>query len=248
MVESEEKPSKNRTQIETKRNKDSKNSNSVSPFMIIIAVVLSGLVLFFLFLHTFGSSKDPVDYITLGLLTLLVVSSLIPFAKSILLPGGAGVNLLRMDDPAITNANKSVEKLLSQPQREKIAKENVSNVPADNLNRGYPWRTLIPEHPNAALTEVRREIDIQLHRLQRHSGVEISKEWESPSQVLRKLLENNVVTQFEYEAIENIIRACNKAAHSGAVDVDAAVVILRLAEEMRELLLMKINRLKEQGK
>lgn len=248
MAKHEENAGKNRDQNDNKRNKVGRKNNSVSPYRIIIAASLSGLVLFFLFLHTFGSSRDPVDYTTLGLLTLLVVSSLIPFAKSILLPGGAGVDLLRIDDPAIKNANQSVEKLLSQHQKEAIPPENVQNESEANLNHRYPWRDLIPNHPNAALTEARRDIDIQLHRLQRHSGVERSTEWESPSQVLRKLREKNIVTQFEYEAIENIIRACNKAAHSGSVDVDAAVVILRLAEEMRELLLMKINRLKEQGK
>ena len=187
MAKYKENLEKNQDQNDANRNKVSKNSNSVSSYRIIIAASLSGLVLFFLFLHTFGSPKDPVDYTTLGLLTLLVVSSLIPFAKSILLPGGAGVNLLRMDDPAIKDANQSVEKLLSQHQKETIPPEKVQNESVANLNRRYPWRALIPDHPNAALTEVRRDIDIQLHRLQRHSGVEISKEWESPSHVLRKL-------------------------------------------------------------
>ena len=139
MAKHEENAGKNEDQNDNNRNKVGRNNNSGSPYRIIIAVSLSCLVLFFLFLHTFGSSRDPVDYTTLGLLTLLVVSSLITFAKSILLPGGAGVDLLRMDDPA----NQSVEKVLSQPQKEAFPQESVQNEPEANLNHRYPWRDLI---------------------------------------------------------------------------------------------------------
>lgn len=100
------------------------------------------------------------------------------------------------------------------------------------LDMSY-YRNLSKQDPNIAFAGLRMEIDLMIKNLAKGFKIEISDS-DSTDDKLRKLRDNDAITDNQFDLIKKLIKLCNNAIHGLKVTDEDANAILDIATVLRD--------------
>lgn len=185
-------------------------------FLIILALIL---------IHGIWPEAFVIDKLSMLLLLLLAIPLLAPFIKK---AKWFGAEFEFKDQ--IEKAKKLVEK--SEAQAKKQYGDRLAHKPRFETFSTSSAQRLIAEDPNLALAALR----IDMERVLSHAvGVLVSTKETRPltiSQSTRLLLEHELISEEQSDAIRTIIQICNKAVHGAEVTAAEATEVLSLTNRL----------------
>jgi len=197
----------------------------------LVAVILALVIVAFLIIHS-AYPKTVVDATTLGLLGLLILVMLIPFAKSITLPGGGGVNLL----DEFASAKVAADQATKEQQQKGQARSLAPMKPHEPS-----WRNFLDVDANIALAGLRIEIEERVRELAHKRGIVGDRDLSTTRVILRRLQSEGVLTDSEHHAIESVVNACNQAVHATEIPSNAAYLASDVGETALKILDQKLS-------
>ena len=100
------------------------------------------------------------------------------------------------------------------------------------LDMSY-YRNLSKQDPNIAFAGLRMEIDLMIKNLAKGFKIEISDS-DSTDDKLRKLRDNDAITDNQFDLIKKLIKLCNNAIHGLKVTDEDANAILDIGTVLRD--------------
>lgn len=191
--------------------------------VIIIVILLSSVIGFFLILHTVEPESN-VDATTLGLLGLLIAVWCLPLAKSVTLPGGAKIDLRDSSLKVAIDSRRSLE--VTQPTI-RTAGTNLENT----------WQRLLSSDRNLALAGLRIEIERLLREMGKRTG--LSDDRIAMGSLVARLAESGTLSDSEQRLIQSVLSVCNRAVHGANVTPEAAALTADLGDTVVRILRMK---------
>lgn len=184
---------------------------------ISITLTASSLALIHLISPSLG-----IDAITVALLVFGALPWLLPFLKSVELPGGLKIEL--------RDAKAATEKIMSQPiVGIMVAKEDGADT-ANIMGGVVPLDAIaILQHiairdPNLAMVGFRIEIEKRLRQVADNKNIDTSR---MPlSRLIKELQVGNILPQQVADGLIELVALGNRAAHGVEVSSDAASWVL----------------------
>jgi len=224
-----------------------------------ISIILVFIITTFIILHTFIPSLT-IDTTTLGLLGLLIVALIIPFAKSITLPGGSGFTIPEQLLKADAEVKKAQEELASEGlitttsgvittsngSLTSSLADGVLTLSESSMMTQQTLTDLINYDPNLALAGLRIEIEKRVTLLSElvDKDSESSKSRAPLLTKVQKLSQSKYFSINEVNAIKSVLRILNSAAHGELVSQSSAEYAFDLGQEIIKILDLRINQQK----
>lgn len=183
------------------RSVDESNGNAIKrlPFRRLRQIISAGALLLTA-VHLIWPNLG-IDPTTIALLFIVVLPWLAPLIKSLELPGGWKIEFQTLQEAA--SRADAAGLLAAQPSVKKAA---------------YSFQSVAAQDPNLALAGLRIEIEQRLSRLAEASGVKTPRP-AGIGQLLRALVQNNVLTSEERSILADMTITLNYAVHGATVDV-----------------------------
>jgi hypothetical protein len=190
-----------------------------------LATILAAFIIAHLIFPTVA-----VDTTTLALLAMFVVVMLLPFAKSISLPGGVSFELKDVEP-----AKEAVQAAISDAA---TGREEVSV--ARKTERPAYWRALLSDDANIALAGLRIEIERRMLELAEKTGATPVRPM-GLGELIRILLEKGILSRDEEAAIRAVLDVCNRAVHARTISPEAAQLAADLGDQVLRILDSKLK-------
>ena len=172
--------------------------------MKIIAGLISILFIALASLHVFVDDVT-IDVIAIALLVLASIPWMLPYLKSLELPGGVKIEL--------KDVQKAVEKA-----------SGGENEPS-SLTSDYDYLSIISSHdPSLALVAIRIEIEKAVRSSLKSEGRPIPL-----SRAINQLISDGIITSSVANGLTELIQLGNRAAHGVEVDTEAATYAIENA-------------------
>jgi len=182
-----------------------------------IAALVSALCLILIVIHAVFQQLT-IDSTTIALIIVLLFPWLIPYIKTVKLPGGTELTF--------KDEVQKLEKLSKKSALSKITIEGVARPPAPPVE---PTRwNLFRVDPNLALASLRIEIEKKLRQIA--SQRELRVEGVPLRGILSTLQAKGILASSEFQILTLIIDICNRAVHAEKVDIETASRILEIGE------------------
>jgi len=198
--------------------------------LIYISMVLAAVISVFLIAHLFYPGLT-IDTTTIGLLGLLVVVCILPFAKSITLPGGSGITFERK----VARAQRAVNAAIPEKERAEIATKKPTIVKPQDMT----WRDLMQSDVNLGLAGLRIEIEKKLGLLAKKNGIDLTRA--TISEMVRRMVTTGVLLRNEEQAIQSVVSVLNAAVHGQKIPDDAVGLASDLGESILRILDAKLE-------
>lgn len=198
--------------------------------LVVVASILATGIIALIFFHLIYPSIA-IDTTILGLFGLLILVCMIPFSKSIGLPGGGKIDL--SDD--LEEAKKTVDEVEKESKQKPTPYRFLSPSPED-----MTWIQIVKNDPNIGLAGLRIRIEENIRQLAKKNDIAQS-EIEPLGSLTKRLRQNEKLSLNEFLAIQQVTKICNKAVHAqdlSSRDVDLAV---ELGEDVLGILDSKLK-------
>jgi hypothetical protein len=186
-------------------------------------ITLSCLIFTLICLHLIFP-KWAIDSITVTLLVLLLVVWILPWIKTLKIPGGAEI---QMRD--ILKAEESLAKSNLPQRQESISTPNA--VPERQTENITLLEKILGRDPNLALANLRIEIEKRLMLLGKHQDANFSS-LTGISKMIRTLRDRKVFDPEFALSLSKIVSVGNAAIHGAHVDPNVAERALNVGEEL----------------
>ena len=181
-----------------------------------ISISLSSLCGILIILHAIYPQYS-IDTTTIALIIILVFPWLLPYIKTLKLPGGTELTF--------RDEIQELEKLAEKSEISRIT------APSPPVLSAAPSRSqLCLVDPNLALASLRIEIERKVRDIAGQKGVEIAHQRISLRLLLNKLHSSGIIPTSEFKILNLIIDVCNRAVHAEKVNVETASEILDIGE------------------
>jgi len=201
----------------TSGNED-QNPPALSPRFKYLAILVSLMCAVLIFLHGIYP-QFLIDSVTIALVVILIFPWLLPYVRSLKLPGGTEVNfkdpLRQLDRPLLRPLTRDVS-----AQRPKTTSSPIE------LTR----RDLFRSDPNLALASLRIDIENELRKISVQRNLPVKGE--PLRAILDRLQLQGVIGNPEFDVLLIVISVCNRAVHAEKVDQQDASQILDIGESM----------------
>jgi hypothetical protein len=185
-----------------------------SPLLVVILALVA------LALHTFGQLPVQIDWVTIGLLAIIILA---PYAQRLERISVANVEMKLRSE--IDQAQEQVDETM-----EESTKESESQYPPDFYGRINRIQALLSEDPIIAVSDIRSEIYRHIWMFAEAKGINDSQ---IPTRVLLQQLEDEgVLSHSVCNSVREVIRICNKAIHGGEIKQDEANDLAELGVEV----------------
>lgn len=162
-----------------------------------------------------------IDMVTVALIVILIFPWLLPYIANIKLPGGIEITTREVEQ-----LERAASKLVPLRRRARRTTEQ----------RLY---LLFNEDPNLALAYLRMEIEKRLREIALKRRLDV--EMHPLSYLLRNLLTQKIIDREEFDALQTVIRICNKAVHSEKVNPEIAFKIIDIGIRLLNYLDSKVE-------
>lgn len=166
-----------------------------------------------------------IDTTALALLAMFIVVLLLPFAKSISLPGGVSFEL-----QDVQPAKEAVGVAISDTA---IGREEISVV--REFERPETWRRLLSEDSNIALAGLRIEIERKMLQLAEKAGA-VPTRPVGLAELTRILRQKEILSGDEEAAVRAVVDVCNRAVHARWIAPEAAAAAAELGDRVLRML------------
>jgi hypothetical protein len=194
----------------------------------LISIGISLLCIFLIIIHAVFP-QFAIDTTTIALLVILIFPWLLPYIKTVKLPGGIEITpreIQQLEEVTLRSAIGTIPVAMRPP---------VIRAPTSQLTRS----TLFKADPNLALASLRLDIERKLREIARSRDLDVER---LPLRhVLDILKQREIIGTSESESIRLIINVCNKAVHAEKVDPTLALRVLDLGDLVVQYLDSKIE-------
>ena len=181
-----------------------------------ISISLSSLCGILIILHAIYPQYS-IDTTTIALIIILIFPWLLPYIKTLKLPGGTELTF--------RDEVKELERLAEKSEISRVT------VPSPPVLLAVPSRSqLLVIDPNLALASLRIEIERKLRDIAGQKEMKVADQRISLGRVLHKLNSSGIIPTNEFKILNMIIDACNRAVHAEKVNLETAAKVLYLGE------------------
>jgi hypothetical protein len=174
--------------------------------------------------------KWAIDSITVTLFVLFLVVWILPWVKSLEIPGGT---VIRMRD--VEKAQESLAKIDLPRRPQPPTNVRITAIDGVELNKLSLRDHLLNEDPNLALASLRIEIEKRLRDLATKRGFFVQN-FIGVSQVTQTLTQNGALDPKLSSSLSEIIALCNRAVHGATVEPEVARRTIVIGEELLSVL------------
>jgi len=183
-----------------------------------LAMLISLLCASLIIIHAFYS-QFTIDTTTLALIVILIFPWLLPYIKTLKLPGGTEVTF-----------KDQVQQLERLSEKSKIVEIAVQTSLTPTKLAEPTFSSLFAVDPNLALASLRIEIERKSREIARQKDLRIADERVPLRQILQELHSKKVIASSEFQILNVIIDVCNRAVHAEKVDMATASQILDIGK------------------
>jgi hypothetical protein len=194
----------------------------------LISIGISTLCIILIILHAVFP-QFAIDTTTVALIAILIFPWLLPYIKTLKLPGGIEIT------------PREIEQLVEVTLRSAIGTTAVAARPIrDRAKPSERMHSLLfRADPNLALASLRIEIERKLKEIARRRELDVGIL--SVQRILDILRQQEIIGPSEFESLRLIISVCNKAVHSEEVDPKLALIVLDIGDLALDYLDSKIE-------
>ena len=189
--------------------------------LIYLSTVVSVICISLIILHAIFP-KAPVDTTTVALLVILIFPWLLPYVKTIKLPGGTEIDF-KDDVQKLESLSQKSSGIPSKPMRVLTSRLTPSPSSPSRLE-------LLQTDPNLALASLRIEVETKLREIAAKKKLSVTDERTPLRQVLYALHSQKTIRSPEFDMLNIIIDACNRAVHAEKIDTATASEIVSIGE------------------
>lgn len=179
---------------------------------------ISGAAIFFALIHLIKPTLG-IDYIFLSFVLLALLPWVLPFIKSLELPGGLKIELKEIRE-AIQKASTTL-KIDDVYQRQTVTSTELKAGNKDNLAL---LRSVADSDPNLALVGFRIEIEKRIRELAIKNNIEADRA--SLGRLVNELRFKEILEPNMVAGLMDLIGLGNRAAHGAEVEQSAAQCLL----------------------
>jgi len=184
-------------------------------YLRLVSIGISLLCIFLIIIHaTFPEYS--IDSTTIALIVILIVPWLLPYIKTVKLPGGIEIT------------TREIQLLEEVTARSAIGTIPIAMRPPIRRRLPSIHFTLFKTDPNLALASLRIDIERKLRAIAKRRQFDVKRLplW----QVLNIFRDREIIGSSEFESLKMIIQICNKAVHAKKVEPDLALRVLDMGE------------------
>jgi len=189
----------------------------------LVSIGISLLCIVLIIIHaTFPQFS--IDTTTLALIVILIFPWLLPYIKTVKLPGGIEITpreVQQLIEVSLRSAIGTIPVMMPPPRPR-------GPQPSPPTPSQPTRRMLFKADPNLALASLRLDIERKLREIatNRQLDVERLPLW----QVLNVLHAKEIMGSSEFKSLKMIITVCNKAVHAEKVDPALALKVLDIGD------------------
>lgn len=177
-----------------------------------LAAIVSIICAILIIIHAIYPQYS-IDTTTIALIIILIFPWLLPYIRTLKLPGGTEVTF-----------KEEVREL------ERLSARSPISSAADRAPIVPSRLQLLTVDPNLALASLRIEIERKLRDIARQRNLRVASERVSLRRVLNTLHSEKIIATREFKILNVIIDICNRAVHAEKVETTTASEILDIGE------------------
>ena len=196
-----------------------------------VSIGISLLCIFLIIIHAIFP-HFAIDTTTVALIVILIFPWLLPYIKTLKLPGGIEITpreIARLEYITRRSAIGTIQVAMRAP-----------TLRGPPLPPPQPTRSMLfKADPNLALASLRLDIERKLREIARSRELDVER---LPlRQVLNTIRLTEIIGPSEFESLSMIIKVCNKAVHAEEVDPKLALRVLGMGDLALQYLDSKIE-------
>jgi hypothetical protein len=204
------------------------NKNTAMHIPLWAQIIFTGLIFAFICLHLIFP-KWAIDSITVTLLVLIALVWVLPWVKTLKIPGGTEIEMREM----VQSAEESLAKV-DLPKIPRPPTNLVAVVDGQDENKPL-LKQFFEQDPNLALAGLRIEIEKRLTTLGKRRKVQLSS-LTGISKMIQVLKEQKALNPELAASLSEIVGVGNRAIHGADIESSVAKRALAVGEELLSVL------------